>query len=173
MKKTLLVIISAIVLIALAVAYYILILTPQKQAREQKERADYLFSKKQECQVSGTNYFQEVKDSEEAKSFNPTLITNSYNEKLNTCVIYYMLVNNEQTTRNFLIYDSLLGKPLLIYRMWIFGNDKLRLALGYDGPSYVMTCDDSGAIFKTKCSDSLKASIKSAYDTKKAELLSQ
>jgi len=173
MKKTILIITSIIVLIALATAYYILILTPQKRAQEQKERTDYLFSKKQGCQEAGINYFQGVKDSEEAKDFNPTLVTNAYNEKLNTCVIYYMLINNEQTIRNFLIYDSLSGKPLLIYRMWMLGNDKLRLGLGYDGPSYVMTCDDSGSVFKTGCSSSIRASIESAYTQKKAELLGE
>lgn len=173
MKKVILILSIVILAIFLSTAYYIYILTPQNKAKEQKERTEYIFSKRQECQLVGQSYYQQQREEEIQNFPNIFLDTYAYNEKLNTCLISYGKTNASQTTRIFYVVDVFSSKELLQYRILKLSDGKLNLALGYDTGSYIMTCDDSGTMFPKKCSDGLESSIKAAYEQRKTELLSQ
>ena len=160
MKKTFIIIISAITLVVIFVAtYYFLVLIPQKQKQEQEKQAEHIFSKRQECQELGQKYYKDIKD-RLSKDTLLSLPQYAYNERLNTCLIFYMSWG--EASGSNIVRDILSNEALLIYT-YIIIDDKKTSLLTENGET-ITHC-------KENCTFSDNALSK--FDEKKAELFNQ
>lgn len=111
MKKA---IISAIIIAALAIAYYFVFFLPsQKLAKSQQDKQTFLFNKQTECKNICEKLYQDDKDSLPANSvFNPQY---TYNESKNACFYSGGWLSDKVKVLTKRIVDCLTNEEVLTF----------------------------------------------------------
>ena len=159
-------IIVAVLIIAGSVFYYFMIFLPEKkqtklelQRQEQEKQVEHVFSKRQECQELGQKYYKDLKEGL-SKYTSLSLPQYAYNERLNTCLIFYMSWG--EAIIHSVVRDILTNEVLLSHAYIIIDGKR----------TYILSEKEK---IITRCTDNctLSDNSMSEFEEKKAELFSQ